>query len=176
MPELRIDLTDRGPQLLTRELAEQADVLVTVGCGDQCPSFQAGGTSTGTSATPPASQSSRFAISVTKSSCASRACSTASTLGSDPGTAPSYARRASALAEELCADADAHVGSGDTVRIADVARALCRDTSSPGDSRSGYRVHGKARAVVQGAAAAEPRLRRQESLRRPLWPEWTHPP
>jgi protein-tyrosine-phosphatase len=37
MHELSIDLSDRAPQLLTRELAEQADVVVTMGCGDQCP-------------------------------------------------------------------------------------------------------------------------------------------
>ena len=34
MRELGIDLADRRPQLLTRELAEQADVVVTMGCGD----------------------------------------------------------------------------------------------------------------------------------------------
>jgi protein-tyrosine-phosphatase len=32
-----ISAADRRPQLLTRELAEQADVVVTMGCGDQCP-------------------------------------------------------------------------------------------------------------------------------------------
>jgi protein-tyrosine-phosphatase len=37
MRELGIDVADRKPQLLTRELAEQADVVVTMGCGDQCP-------------------------------------------------------------------------------------------------------------------------------------------
>jgi arsenate reductase len=37
MRELDIDLSDRHPQLLTRELAEHADVVVTMGCGDQCP-------------------------------------------------------------------------------------------------------------------------------------------
>jgi arsenate reductase len=37
MGELGIDVADRRPQLLTRELAEQADVLVTMGCGDECP-------------------------------------------------------------------------------------------------------------------------------------------
>ena len=37
MRELGIDLSDRKPQLLTRELAEQADVVVTMGCGDACP-------------------------------------------------------------------------------------------------------------------------------------------
>jgi arsenate reductase (thioredoxin) len=37
MRELGIDLSDRTPQLLTRELAEQADIVITMGCGDQCP-------------------------------------------------------------------------------------------------------------------------------------------
>jgi protein-tyrosine-phosphatase len=37
MRELGIDLSDRTPQLLTHELAQQADVVVTMGCGDKCP-------------------------------------------------------------------------------------------------------------------------------------------
>jgi arsenate reductase len=37
MRELGIDLSDRKPQPLTQELAEQANVVVTMGCGDQCP-------------------------------------------------------------------------------------------------------------------------------------------
>jgi arsenate reductase (thioredoxin) len=37
MREVGIDLSDRKPQLLTRELAERADIVVTMGCGDQCP-------------------------------------------------------------------------------------------------------------------------------------------
>lgn len=37
MRELDIDLSERKPRLLTRELAEQADVVVTMGCGDRCP-------------------------------------------------------------------------------------------------------------------------------------------
>jgi protein-tyrosine-phosphatase len=37
MRELGIDLSGRRPQLLTRELAERADAVVTMGCGDQCP-------------------------------------------------------------------------------------------------------------------------------------------
>jgi protein-tyrosine-phosphatase len=37
MRELDIDLSGRRPQLLTAELAEQADVVVTMGCGDACP-------------------------------------------------------------------------------------------------------------------------------------------
>jgi protein-tyrosine-phosphatase len=37
MRELDIDLSEQRPRLLTRELAEQADVVVTMGCGDECP-------------------------------------------------------------------------------------------------------------------------------------------
>jgi arsenate reductase (thioredoxin) len=37
MQELGIDLSARQPQILTRELAERADVVVTMGCGDACP-------------------------------------------------------------------------------------------------------------------------------------------
>ena len=37
MRELGIDLADRTPRLLTRDMAEQADVVVTMGCGDECP-------------------------------------------------------------------------------------------------------------------------------------------
>ena len=37
MRELGIDLAGRRPQPLTRELAEQADVVITMGCGDSCP-------------------------------------------------------------------------------------------------------------------------------------------
>ena len=37
MNELGIDLSGRRPQRLTRELAERADVVVTMGCGDACP-------------------------------------------------------------------------------------------------------------------------------------------
>jgi arsenate reductase (thioredoxin) len=37
MDELGIDLSARKPQKLTNELAEWADVVVTMGCGDACP-------------------------------------------------------------------------------------------------------------------------------------------
>jgi arsenate reductase len=37
MREIGIDLSGRRPQRLTAELAEQADVVVTMGCGDACP-------------------------------------------------------------------------------------------------------------------------------------------
>ena len=37
MRELGIDLAGRTPTKLTRAAAEKADVLVTMGCGDECP-------------------------------------------------------------------------------------------------------------------------------------------
>ena len=37
MREIGVDLSGRRPQPLTRELAERADVVVTMGCGDACP-------------------------------------------------------------------------------------------------------------------------------------------
>jgi len=37
MRELGADLSDRRPQRLTDELAHWADVIVTMGCGDECP-------------------------------------------------------------------------------------------------------------------------------------------
>ena len=37
MREIGIDLSERTPRLLTQELAEWADVVVTMGCGDACP-------------------------------------------------------------------------------------------------------------------------------------------
>lgn len=37
LDELGLDLREETPKLLTRELAEWADVVVTMGCGDACP-------------------------------------------------------------------------------------------------------------------------------------------
>ena len=37
MAEVGIDVAARRPQPLTQELAERADVVVTMGCGDACP-------------------------------------------------------------------------------------------------------------------------------------------
>ena len=37
MRELGIDLSDRVPRKLDTELAQWADVVVTMGCGDECP-------------------------------------------------------------------------------------------------------------------------------------------
>jgi arsenate reductase len=37
MDELGLDLRGETPKLLTREMAEWADIVVTMGCGDACP-------------------------------------------------------------------------------------------------------------------------------------------
>lgn len=37
MKEVGIDLSEATPQKLTAELAEGAELLVTMGCGDECP-------------------------------------------------------------------------------------------------------------------------------------------
>ena len=39
MEELGMDLSDRSPRLLIDEMAREADVVVTMGCGDECPYF-----------------------------------------------------------------------------------------------------------------------------------------
>jgi arsenate reductase len=36
MNEIGIDLSSRTPKLLTAELAEKADLVITMGCGDEC--------------------------------------------------------------------------------------------------------------------------------------------
>jgi arsenate reductase len=37
MREVGIDLSNAKPQKLTMELAENAEMLITMGCGDECP-------------------------------------------------------------------------------------------------------------------------------------------
>jgi protein-tyrosine-phosphatase len=37
MRELDVDVSGQRPRKLTREMAERADVVVTMGCGDECP-------------------------------------------------------------------------------------------------------------------------------------------
>jgi arsenate reductase len=37
MREVGVELADRVPQLLSDDLAQWADVVVTMGCGDACP-------------------------------------------------------------------------------------------------------------------------------------------
>ncbi len=39
MAEVGIDLTGRHPQALSEEMAQRADVVVTMGCGDACPYY-----------------------------------------------------------------------------------------------------------------------------------------
>jgi arsenate reductase len=39
MQEVGIDITANTPRLLDYETAEASDVLITIGCGDVCPSF-----------------------------------------------------------------------------------------------------------------------------------------
>jgi arsenate reductase len=40
MREVGIDLSSAKPQKLTAELAQGADMLITMGCGDECPYVQ----------------------------------------------------------------------------------------------------------------------------------------
>ena len=51
LEEVGIDLSGRTPKALTRDDVDWADLVVTMGCGDACPSFRASGTSTGISPT-----------------------------------------------------------------------------------------------------------------------------
>ena len=37
MREIGIDISDRRPQRLTESLAQHASLLITMGCGDECP-------------------------------------------------------------------------------------------------------------------------------------------
>jgi arsenate reductase (thioredoxin) len=37
MEELGLDVSGERPRRLTQEMAERADVVVTMGCGDECP-------------------------------------------------------------------------------------------------------------------------------------------
>ena len=39
MREIGIDIAEETPKLLTSELAADADVVITMGCGDTCPVF-----------------------------------------------------------------------------------------------------------------------------------------
>ncbi|MEV0437026.1 arsenate reductase ArsC [Nocardia sp. NPDC050413] len=39
MAELGIDISDQKPKILTYDAVETSDVVITMGCGDTCPSF-----------------------------------------------------------------------------------------------------------------------------------------
>jgi Low molecular weight phosphotyrosine protein phosphatase len=90
MRELDIDLTDRTPHALDHELAEKADVVVTMGCGDECPTSRASATSTGTSKTPPACRSTRSGQSATTSHAGSTSSYSSSTNQGDTRRAADY--------------------------------------------------------------------------------------
>jgi len=52
MQEAGIDLSNAVPQKLTQELAEGASLLITMGCGDKCPTSLACAETTGRYAIP----------------------------------------------------------------------------------------------------------------------------
>jgi len=39
MDEVGIDIRDESPKKLTDQMARDADVIVTMGCGDECPYY-----------------------------------------------------------------------------------------------------------------------------------------
>ena len=39
MAEVGVDIADAAPELLDRDAVEEADVVITMGCGDACPVF-----------------------------------------------------------------------------------------------------------------------------------------
>jgi arsenate reductase len=39
MNEIGLDISDESPRRLTDEIGQQADVIVTMGCGDSCPVY-----------------------------------------------------------------------------------------------------------------------------------------
>ena len=81
LAELGLDITAEVPSKLTTEDVEASDVVITMGCGDTCPSSPASATSTGTSKTPPAKASTPSAPSATTSPAASAPCSPSSWTG-----------------------------------------------------------------------------------------------
>ena len=78
MAEIGIDLSHEFPKKLTTGAVHAADVVITMGCGDACPSSRASATSTGSSPTPPARVPRTFGRSATTSTPASGPCSPSS--------------------------------------------------------------------------------------------------
>jgi protein-tyrosine-phosphatase len=74
MAEERIDITSEAPKVLTTESVQESDVVITMGCGDECPTSRASATRTGSSTTRRARASSPCGPSAT---------------GSGPGSRPS---------------------------------------------------------------------------------------
>ncbi|OLM15897.1 Arsenate reductase [Pseudonocardia sp. Ae707_Ps1] len=67
MAEIGVDLTDAAPKKLTTDAVEASDVVITMGCGDACPSSRASATSTGSSPIPEGKTSPPSAKSATRS-------------------------------------------------------------------------------------------------------------
>ena len=67
MAEEGIDIAGEQPKILTTDAVKTSDVVITMGCGDTCPSTRASVTRTGSSTTRPARASKPFARSATRS-------------------------------------------------------------------------------------------------------------
>jgi arsenate reductase len=61
MAEIDLDISREFPKPLTTDKAQTADVVITMGCGDACPSIPASATSTGTFPTRPGLTSPQYA-------------------------------------------------------------------------------------------------------------------
>lgn len=73
MAELGIDMSAEIPKVLTTEAVKESDVVITMGCGDECPYFPGKRYEDWVWKTPPAKASRLSARSATKSRPASRA-------------------------------------------------------------------------------------------------------
>ena len=71
MAEVGIDIAQEFPKPWTDEIVQAADVVVTMGCGDACPSSRASATRIGSFPTRPARTSRPCVLSATRSSNAS---------------------------------------------------------------------------------------------------------
>lgn len=72
MHEAGIDISAEAPKILTVEAVQASDVVITMGCGDSCPSSRASATSTGNWKTPPVRASPPYGPFATRSSPSSR--------------------------------------------------------------------------------------------------------
>lgn len=72
MKEVGVDIAGAAPKVLTTEAVQASDYVITMGCGDACPSSPARSTSTGHWRTRPDRASRRSAPSATGSGPASR--------------------------------------------------------------------------------------------------------
>ena len=103
MAEVGIDITSEFPKPWTDEIVQAADVVVTMGCGDACPSSPENATKNGPSPTPPAKTSMRCGPSATTLKNGSGACSPNSTSLPPPDnpTSTTQSAQGSVLMAEL---------------------------------------------------------------------------